>query len=322
MKNKTLNILKCVCAILIVFNHCTFPGKFGVLVKGISRIGVPIFFMISGYYVYNNNEQKILKKIIHISKILLFSCLFWLAFNIIRYYLLEQEELLPYIINFLNIKTIVKFLIFNVNCFWGHLWFINALLYCYIFEFVLVRFKFQQSKIINYLSYFLLFLYIIIDIIVLKGDLTYVYIIRNFAFVGMPFFTIGKIINKDKINIPNHHFLMYLILIMFLYLIELHLYVSELYISSIMLSVYLFICSINNPSIHMPILEYIGSDMSMYVYIIHPAVKYIIIYIFTYFNLFGQFWNFVSPIVMLIVTLLLSYVLSVAFKKNKKSLTK
>lgn len=66
MKNKTLNILKAVSAILIVFNHCTFPGILGDLFKGYGRISVPIFFMISGYYVFNNGDEKIKKKIKHI----------------------------------------------------------------------------------------------------------------------------------------------------------------------------------------------------------------------------------------------------------------
>lgn len=77
MKNKTLNILKAISAILIVFNHCKFPGTFGILMSNYARIGVPIFFMISGYFVYNNDIEKIKKKIIHILRLLLISCIFW-----------------------------------------------------------------------------------------------------------------------------------------------------------------------------------------------------------------------------------------------------
>ena len=69
IKNHTLDILKVVCSILIVFNHCVFPGTTGEIIKAFSRIAVPIFFLISGYYVFNNPKEKVLKKCKRIFKI-------------------------------------------------------------------------------------------------------------------------------------------------------------------------------------------------------------------------------------------------------------
>ena len=52
----------CAC-FLIVFIHCRFPGDFGMAVKSIARVGVPLFFGISGYYLCSENDDITVKKI-------------------------------------------------------------------------------------------------------------------------------------------------------------------------------------------------------------------------------------------------------------------
>ena len=54
-RNTTLDILKAVCCVLVVFIHCKFPSIVGTIVESYARICVPIFFMISGYFVANND---------------------------------------------------------------------------------------------------------------------------------------------------------------------------------------------------------------------------------------------------------------------------
>ena len=84
-KNRSLNILKFICATLVVFIHCKFPGEFGKIIENYGRIAVPIFFMISGYFVYNNIRSKVFKKFKRIFILLLGACAFWFTFNSIRY---------------------------------------------------------------------------------------------------------------------------------------------------------------------------------------------------------------------------------------------
>ena len=57
VRNSSLNILKAICCILIVFNHCKFPSVFGKLLENYARIGVPVFFLISGYYLNGNSKE-------------------------------------------------------------------------------------------------------------------------------------------------------------------------------------------------------------------------------------------------------------------------
>lgn len=198
-KNTSLNVLKGICAILIVFNHCKFPGTFGLLIEGYSRIAVPIFFMISGYYSYKNDKIKLKKKIKHIFILLIGSSLFYLVFNCLRYTILNDTNSLKlYLHNFFKLKSIIKCIMLNENHFWPHLWFLNALLYVYIIQyFVSEKQKYFPEKV---LSYILLSSYLVLNFLVIKDDFSNAILIRNFIFVGIPFFLIGKNIRFSELE--------------------------------------------------------------------------------------------------------------------------
>ncbi len=48
-RNNGIDILRLLCAFLVVCIHAHFPGVTGEYVKAIARIAVPIFFICSGY---------------------------------------------------------------------------------------------------------------------------------------------------------------------------------------------------------------------------------------------------------------------------------
>lgn len=49
-RRKGIDILKCLCAFLVVCIHAPFPGIIGEYFIALARIAVPTFFMISGYF--------------------------------------------------------------------------------------------------------------------------------------------------------------------------------------------------------------------------------------------------------------------------------
>ena len=315
-RNYSLNILKGVCCILIVFNHCKFPGITGNLIENYARIGVPVFFMISGFFVSNNDKLKVNKKIVKTMMMLIYSCLFWLIYNILRFYFIDNAQLFTYLNNLINIKTIGKFILLNENPFWGHLWFINALLYCYIYQYIIIKFNKQKKVEIieKVLAICLLIFYIIINIIIIKDDLSNIYLIRNFIFMGIPFFCIGKHINVNKIYFEKIKILIIIVLFILLN-IEILLYRSELYISSIFLSIYLFKLCLKNPNNYNKLLDYIGDKISMYVYILHPAIKYVVIYLFKLLKIHSGVILYIEPLVMLILTLITSHIYRIVLLK-------
>ena len=50
-RNTGIDILRFICAFLVVCIHAPFPGIIGGCVKAVSRIAVPIFFMSTGYFL-------------------------------------------------------------------------------------------------------------------------------------------------------------------------------------------------------------------------------------------------------------------------------
>lgn len=319
-KNHTLNILKAVCAILIVFNHCKFPGEFGRLIENYGRIAVPIFFLISGYYVYNNIRSKVFKKFKRIFILLVGACLFWFLFNVIRFAIIDKVELIYYLRKFIQWKTLLRFFIFNENFIWGHLCFLNALCYCYLIQFFLKKYNLENFKIEKIISIFLLVGYLLINAFIIDEELTNIYLIRNFLFVGIPFFFIGKNLRKNQIaeNKSLKKMALMVIILVITLTIEIFLYKSELYISSILLSIYLFMICIKRPNISNKYMEFIGDKLALYIYILHPAIKYIILYIYDYLNIQKGIFMWVYPIISLVVVIIISYLIYISNQKIKE----
>lgn len=310
-QNHTLNILKVICAILIVFNHCVFPNEFGKIIKDISRIAVPIFFIISGYFSYQNNENKIKNKFKRIFLMFVGACIFWFLFTIIRYAIISPIEIKYYLKSFIDLKRIFHFFIFNDNIFWGHLWFFNALLYCYGINFIKQHFKFK----INYatesiIAIALILGYFLLNKFIVDDNYSNAYFIRNFLFVGLPFYLIGKNIHHFNINkyFKKNCLLIILLFISFILLfVERNFYASEIYISTLFESTFLFIFCLNNPNMNNKTIEYIGNNLNLYIYIFHPAIKYIILDVIEKLNINNITIMYIYPVIALLFTTLFSY---------------
>lgn len=89
--NYCLDCFKGIACIFVVFMHCEFPGKLGMLVQCISRFCVPFFFMVSGYFYFYNGEaskqekiNRAWKKIKHLGTIILAATALYIVFNFVQ----------------------------------------------------------------------------------------------------------------------------------------------------------------------------------------------------------------------------------------------
>ena len=73
MKNASIDLLKGISCIVVVWLHCRFPGLFGDAVIYALRFSLPIFFMVSGYYSRFRDEKWIVGKMKQILRMLLLS---------------------------------------------------------------------------------------------------------------------------------------------------------------------------------------------------------------------------------------------------------
>lgn len=57
-KNDTLELIKLFASYMVVFIHVMFYGTVGEAMNALGRFAVPLFFLISGYYSFQNSTVK------------------------------------------------------------------------------------------------------------------------------------------------------------------------------------------------------------------------------------------------------------------------
>ena len=156
-RNKTLDILKIVAFAGVVYLHMATPTtSIEWLFNCLSRIGVPIFFAVSGFFSYNSNAKKILKRLKKILVLFAVSLCFYLLISILNIWGGSDA----FFANLNNKSTYINFILFNQTGAVGHLWFLPALVYVYAI--VLVTKKLKISNKAFYAISILLFAFMFI----------------------------------------------------------------------------------------------------------------------------------------------------------------
>lgn len=138
----SIDLLKFLCSFMVIYIHANIKNQFGSYLYSFCRIAVPIFFMISGYFLYNS-DSKTWSKIKKNLNLLIFSEIFYIFFEIIKIPFKKSSFTLIFnnLFNF-------KFLLTNIGEIGGHLWFVRALIYVYIIHAVLKKLKISEKKIL------------------------------------------------------------------------------------------------------------------------------------------------------------------------------
>lgn len=275
-RNESLDALKAFAAIGVVLIHFGFPGDFGIIVQVCARVGVPIFFMCSGYYIENEtlNYEKIKKKIVHNVRILVFGIILYLIFNVLN-------NGVESVVKSISIGNVAKFLLLNApQISAAHLWFVSALIYSYLIFFLIYKAKLLKKRIL--ISVILLTIHIAIaEILPLFGMKLPHPVVRNAYLFGVPFLLIGNWLRDNEEltgnNIIKERFLKTIVgLGILASCIEKYLLspndLLELYVGSIISSVGLFLICIKKPTCKCEIMAYIGRKYSLGIYILHPLV--------------------------------------------------
>lgn len=137
-RNKEIDIIKGFACMSVIYIHCSFPGFVGKCIIAINAYAVPFFFFISGYYFLNSNleikNNKIIMKVKHLlillRKISLFYCIFCILSNKLKN---KSWNIKKFTKKLINKQNIIKFIFLNKPFLYLHIWFILALLYCYLF---------------------------------------------------------------------------------------------------------------------------------------------------------------------------------------------
>lgn len=266
----TLDVLKAICAFLVICIHISYKGNLGDTITPLCRIAVPIFFMITGYFYYKTSKSP-LKQIKKVLILIILANFLYFIFGII----INGKVDLP------TKEDIFKSLIFNSSPFAFHLWYLNALLYVLVIAYIADKLNIRKRM------YFLIPVLLVTNIIfgeyaivLFNKDYDPIYM-RNFLFIGIPYFLIGDLLYKNKENLIKKFSIKKLtILIPILVLttvLEEHILtinkmdaIGDIYISTTFLAIAIFLFAIQVKQVsNENILAIIGRKYSTYIYVLH-----------------------------------------------------
>lgn len=309
-----IDSLKFLCAVLVIFLHVYTPYQEYIL--PLTRCAVPCFLIISGYLIFTNDSLKLeahLKKSIKkMIQILVWSTL---LFAVVKFlFAFKNNDF-----SFLNLNALGKFILLNENPFGFHLWYIGAYLYTLIIVFFSV--KCDKLKYIWWSVPFLLLLDLCLgkySLILWHKEFSFI-LVRNFLCVGIPYFSIGMLLRQWQEQILNFKHLQILAMggvILFSLtslmenrlLIELHANATrDHYISSTFLAVSLFILFLSATQTKTNALSALGEKDSLYIYIFHPLFMIFFAIMNKHLsNLWQETYLYVSPIIILVSTIIFS----------------
>lgn len=262
----------------IVCIHAPFPGKFGAYFTTLTRVAVPIFFMITGYFygdtVARHKENRQIRKIFYL--VVRANSIFFI-WNI-ALGILKRDSIVTYVRKIFTGKSILKFLVLNESPLAGHLWYLGAILYVLVI--VLLVDRFNCKKVLYYLTPVLLIADLVFgkySLLIFHREFPYI-LVRNFLCVGIPYFCIGNLIREKRCSEKWNRKILQVLIVVFTItsLAERFVLVSaglnatrDHYLSTTFLAICLFVYTLKS-NWHNKGLAVIGRKCSTWLYIIHP----------------------------------------------------
>ncbi len=191
LRNESFDTLKFFLAFFIIIIHTGFTGVVGVGIKAVSRIAVPLFFMITGYYLPTMTDEKLKKYFCKVFCLTIISTLFYLLLDYVGS--IAGEYTFNWFIQTFSMKNICYWLLINAVGGKGiHLWYLYALLYVLIIIYIT-----RKVEKISLLYKILPILFLGNYILSYFGVGTY----RNFLFIGLPYVLLGYLFRENELQL-------------------------------------------------------------------------------------------------------------------------
>lgn len=270
-RNRSIDALRAVACVFVLFVHCPFPGAFGVCVSALARFAVPFFLMVSGYYGWRDTDSAMLsaakKQLRSTGKLTLIGTAFYAIANTLRD-VLSGARPFSWLEGLLNATGIRRFFIFNRAIFLSSvMYYLFMLLYVYALYMLLLRAKALR------LAYAAVPVLLIAGVILNMVVLAPWYYTGNWLLTGLPFFFLGHFIASRKLHIAHPEWL--ILPGAALCCLE-ALRNSEVYcgLGAIMLSISLLLTCLTYPEGKVPeALVRFGQRSSVILFIIHCGVR-------------------------------------------------
>ncbi len=286
-RSQGLDLLKLFCALLIIFIHRPFPDPVGSYITAFARCAVPVFFMISGYFSPLLEERGTVWA--HIRKLIVMTILINLVYMVWNIFSGDKTAV-EYLTSLCTPTRIRNLLVYNISPFGAHLWYLNAIIYTTVIFEICRRLGIQKAL------YILTPLLLIGDLVFGKYSLLFFgrefnyMLVRNFLFVGIPNYCIGRLFRLKPRLTKVHWFAAACLSVIFTIMTCLELRNLQLtgvnatrdqYLATTLLACSLF-QTFNQMPFHGSVITFLaglGRNWSTGIYLFHPLFSGIIIYL-------------------------------------------
>ena len=314
-KNAMLNCLKGLACISVVFIHISFPGKTGAVMDKLGIYAVPIFYMIAGYYAFGKNEDVINRRLWKIVKIFTAAAALYFCF----YFglALYSHNAAAWLTKNFSLKALIKLVVFCTISYAIPLWYLIAMIETYILWLFAV--KYEKEQFLVKLTPVLFLLYLASTIYCETKGLNWSWK-TNFLTRALPWFLTGYHIHslpEEQLQNINDRKLLVLSIAGAVITVIPVLFETKIDFScvgAIPYAVPMFLYAVKHPNQTISILlEYIGSRLSLYMYILHPILGRCLDILFG--NLLGMnketpFYQWTKPVIVLSLTFLISMIIA------------
>lgn len=202
VRNQSLEVFKLMASFFVVFSHVPFPGTFGGILSCVGRFAVPLFFAVSGWFSYQADCGKLAKRFVHILKLEGIGILIMTGWSLLVHTYLGSDIRQWLLAQIPDGEQLRRWLLWNVEPFGGHLWYLSASALCYALLWGYTRL--QQGKALRYglfygISVCLLAAHFAMDeFYTLTGILADFTVYRSGIFMGLPLFAMGMFLRQHR----------------------------------------------------------------------------------------------------------------------------
>ena len=324
--NNCLNMAKGIACFFVVFMHIPFPNTFGIVVKKIGEFAVPLFYMISGFFLclLELKEVKLglIKKINRLFNVCLKVSIVYLLWNIfISRFGSGHLAISAFLKRSFTLEHLYKFILFqNTDIFGGRspYWFLFALLSTYVLLFAV--FMLPKWRFI----YICIPILLPINFYLHTTDIGWDYY-NNLWMTAIPYVLIGIIIAERSFYRGFTPIIFIIVSVISLFItiygaiVHISCPISITQFTICIFAICIICLALVYPDVSVQFISNIGAKHSMLIYIIHPFVISIIEKLAKALhidNLSVYHWS--SPIIVALISLSLS-VISKSINSSKIS---
>lgn len=324
MRNYSFDVLKLFLALLVVFIHIYVPWREVIL--PLTRCAVPCFFMISGYFLYNldmeNMKKKLRKGIMRMLYIISLSNMLYIIPWLNHYMKMSDSFQLGW-------GDVAHFLVLGIPLFnpeGVHLWYLQAYLYVLIALYALLR-KSYFNRVLIIVVPLLFTLHIlwkhIVPMFVTGDTLTFALLgyFPAYLSIAFPAVGLGMLVRKyqTKINCFFDNKSSWALLFVSVIMCYLEVFLlkksgitntGDILVFTPLMAFALMMITQFTPMREPNIMSEWGEKYSLYVYICHPFIGFVIGLMREDMpSLMGSVYHWFSPMIIFFISIIISMII-------------